>query len=285
VPDAPAAVIDAWGVATRTTDGGLSVRMPRTSTWEDYQGPRGVGQLATQMADVHLAVAESLADMKLPAALAPDVAAQASWDVMAAARMAHRDDWFALVRAAQSIPRDRFLDYVSALTAVGPLVPVRWKSARQNGVGLPRGRRGVELIAQRLSGRPRTRCSARAAAHGPRAFPSRVTARPTRIPAPRPSDRRLEPMPVLQIDRETDEAPLAPHPRLAPDAESPEAERVLDPAEDGLDDRFATPIPRLPRVTGQPRRHSPRRLVGGIQDRRGFALAPQRHVRRDGPGF
>jgi hypothetical protein len=44
---------------------------------------------------------------------------------MAAARMAHRDDWFALVRAAQSIPRDRFLDYVSALTAAGPLVPVR----------------------------------------------------------------------------------------------------------------------------------------------------------------
>jgi hypothetical protein len=77
------------------------------------------------MADVHLAVAEALADLKLPAALAPAVAAQAAWDVMAGARMAHRDDWFALVRAAQSIPRDRFLDYVSALTAIGPLVPAR----------------------------------------------------------------------------------------------------------------------------------------------------------------
>jgi hypothetical protein len=125
VPDASADDIDAWGVATRPIDGGLSVRMPRTGTWEDYQGPRGVGQLPTQMADVHLAVAEALADMKLPAALAPSVAAQATWDVMAAARMAHRDDWFALVRAAQSIPRDRFLDYVSALTAIGPLVPIK----------------------------------------------------------------------------------------------------------------------------------------------------------------
>jgi hypothetical protein len=124
-PEASASVIDAWGVATRTIDGALSVRMPRTSTWEDYQGPRGVGQLATQMADVHLAVAEALADMKLPAALAPGISAQATWDVMAAARMAHRDDWFALVRSAQSIPRDRFLDYVSALTATGPLVPAR----------------------------------------------------------------------------------------------------------------------------------------------------------------
>jgi hypothetical protein len=124
-PAAPAEQIDAWGVATRPIDGGLSVRMPRTTTWEDYQGPIGQGQLATQMADVHLAVAEALADMKLPAVLAPDVAAQATWDVMAAARMAQRDDWFALVRAAQSIPRDRFLDYVSALTATGPLVPVK----------------------------------------------------------------------------------------------------------------------------------------------------------------
>ncbi len=124
-PDAAPAAIDAWGVATRPIDGGLSVRMPRVGTWEDYEGPRGVGQLATQMADVHLAIAEALADMKLPAILAPDISAQATWDVMAAARMAHRDDWFALVRAAQSIPRDRFLDYVSALTAIGPLVPVK----------------------------------------------------------------------------------------------------------------------------------------------------------------
>ena len=124
VPDAPAEVIDAWGVATRPIDGALSVRMPRATTWEDYEGPRGVGQLATQMADVHLAVAEVLADMKLPAVLAPDIAAQAGWDVMTAARMAHRNDWYALVRAAQAIPRDRFLDYISALTAIGPLVPL-----------------------------------------------------------------------------------------------------------------------------------------------------------------
>jgi hypothetical protein len=124
-PTLSADAIDAWGVATRPIDGALGVRMPRWTTWESYQGPRGVGQLATQMADVHLAVAEALSDLKLPAVLAPDVAAQASWDVMAAARMANRDDWFALVRAAQEIPRDRFLDYVSALTAIGPLVPIR----------------------------------------------------------------------------------------------------------------------------------------------------------------
>jgi hypothetical protein len=122
-PTAPEATLDTWGVATRPIDGSLSIRMPRGHTWEDFQGPRGVGLLATQLADVHLRVAEVLADLKLPATLAPDVAAYADWDVMTSAGMAHPDDWFALARAADTLPEDRFLDYVSALTASGPLVP------------------------------------------------------------------------------------------------------------------------------------------------------------------
>jgi len=124
-PDIPQEQIDAWGVATRRIDGGAWVRMPHAHTWEDVQGPRGVGVLPTQLAEVHLRVAEALSEFKLPAVLAPDVAAYAGWDAMTSAEMAHPDDWFALARAAQSLPRDRFLDYVSALTAIGPLVPVR----------------------------------------------------------------------------------------------------------------------------------------------------------------
>ncbi len=122
-PTVPMALIDAWGVAARPIDGSLLVRMPRGHTWEDFQGPRGVGLLSGQMADVHLRVAEVLADLKLPAVLAPDVAAYAGWDVMTSAGMAEPDDWFALARAADALPEDRMLDYVSALTATGPLVP------------------------------------------------------------------------------------------------------------------------------------------------------------------
>ena len=124
-PEAPPQQLDAWGVATRSRDGGPWVRMPHARTWEDLQGPRGVGLVATEMADVHLRVAEALSALKLPAALAPDVAAYAAWDAMTAAPMSDPDDWFALARGAASIPADRFLDYVSALTAIGPLVPVR----------------------------------------------------------------------------------------------------------------------------------------------------------------
>lgn len=124
-PDVPQAALDAWGVATRPIDGSAQVRMPRGVTWEDVQGPRGVGLLPTQVADVHLRIAEALSDLKLPASLAPDIAAYAVWDVMTSADMAYPDDWFALVRAVQSLPRERLLDYVSALTAIGPLVPAR----------------------------------------------------------------------------------------------------------------------------------------------------------------
>lgn len=124
-PTAPTTVIDAWGVTARPLDGSLTVRMPRASTWEDFQGPRGAGLLPTQMADVHLRVAEALGTLKLPAVLAPDVAAQAIWDTMSSAPMAHADDWLALVRAARALPDDRFLDYVSALTAIGPMMPAR----------------------------------------------------------------------------------------------------------------------------------------------------------------
>jgi hypothetical protein len=124
-PDVPREQLDAWGVATRAIDGGPWVRMPHSRTWEDIQGPRGVGLLATQMVDVHLRVAEVLSELKLPAVLAPDVAAYAAWDGMTAAAMSNPDDWFALASGAGSIPTERFLDYVSALTAIGPLVPVR----------------------------------------------------------------------------------------------------------------------------------------------------------------
>ncbi len=74
---------------------------------------------------MHLRVAEELSALKLPAALAPDVAAYAGWDAMTTAAMSDPDDWFALARAAASLPADRFPDYVSALTAIGPLVPAR----------------------------------------------------------------------------------------------------------------------------------------------------------------
>ena len=84
----------------------------------------GDGLLSGQVADLHLRTAEWLAEMNLPAALAPAVLRSAMWDLAMNTRMADPDDWLAVVRAAQAVPADRMADYVSALTADGPLVPV-----------------------------------------------------------------------------------------------------------------------------------------------------------------
>jgi hypothetical protein len=59
--------------------------------------------------------------------LVPAVLSFAAWDVVASAPMIDEDDWLAVIRAAQALPHDRIADYVSALTADGPLVPVRGK--------------------------------------------------------------------------------------------------------------------------------------------------------------
>jgi hypothetical protein len=124
-PELPAEDLDRWGVAARAVDGRLTPRMPRRHAWEDFQGPRGVGLLPAWTADVHLRVAEMLSELELPGALAPGITSYVVWDVITTADMAHQDDWLSLVRAVRRLPEDRTFDYVSTLTATGPLVPVK----------------------------------------------------------------------------------------------------------------------------------------------------------------
>jgi hypothetical protein len=42
-------------------------------------------------------------------------------DLIYEAQPAHYDDWLAVVRYVDDVPADRFVDYVSSLTAGGPL--------------------------------------------------------------------------------------------------------------------------------------------------------------------
>jgi hypothetical protein len=116
--------LDAWGTATLQLDGCLCVQMPRAGPWESLAGRPATGQLATRGADVALRVAEALAELRLPASLAPGVIAYAMQDVVETARPAYFDDWPAFERAAREIPRERIDDYVAALAADGPLIPL-----------------------------------------------------------------------------------------------------------------------------------------------------------------
>jgi hypothetical protein len=122
-PTPPA--LHAWGPAQRPVDGSWRTALPTRLSMHELGGRVfGDGLLSGQVADLHLRTAEWLAEMKLPAALAPAVLRSAMWDLAMNTRMADPDDWLAVVRAAQAVPADRMADYVSALTAGGPLVPV-----------------------------------------------------------------------------------------------------------------------------------------------------------------
>jgi hypothetical protein len=79
--------------------------------------------MATRLADVNLRVLEVLTQLRLPISLAPGVLAAALQDVLDNARLAYFDDWLSLSRDIQSLGDDAFSDYISALTARGPLVP------------------------------------------------------------------------------------------------------------------------------------------------------------------
>jgi hypothetical protein len=113
-----------WGAAAVTIDGCFCLRQSAATAWEEYSGRPSSGQLATQLADVMLRTAQALSARRLPAALMRDVAAFAMLDAMDAARPGYFDDWLSIAFAARDLSDDRFDDYVAALTATGPLIPV-----------------------------------------------------------------------------------------------------------------------------------------------------------------
>ena len=115
--------IDAWGAAVLPLTGCLCLEMPHPGAWEDFGG-RASAVLATRGADVALQIAETLAALRLPASLAPAIAGYATQDVIEHAQLAYTDDWQEFGRAARELPRDRMFDYIAALAAGGPLVPV-----------------------------------------------------------------------------------------------------------------------------------------------------------------
>ena len=139
----PARGLDRWGASTVTLDGCLCLRMPDAAPWESHAGRAPAGHLATRGADVTLRVAEFLSERKLPASLAPAIAAYAMQDVIDGARPAHVDDWPAFQRAARDLPRDRLIGYVSAAIAGGALVPLAAAPAVADHAVAPGGPRGA----------------------------------------------------------------------------------------------------------------------------------------------
>jgi hypothetical protein len=123
-PQTELSQFDPWGAAAYPFSGCLCLVMPRPVPWESFGGRPALGVLAGRGADVTIVVAEALSHMRLPAALAPGVAAFALQEVLDSTLPAYFDDWSQFGRAARELTQEQIVDYVAALTADGPLLPV-----------------------------------------------------------------------------------------------------------------------------------------------------------------
>ena len=119
----PAPELDAWGAASLPDDGRLRLVWPGPD-WEEVTGRSPGGLLATRFVDLTLRAAAAVAEAGLPARLVPGVLAAAVQDLISEARMAHADDFPALLAHVRRVPPERWADYLAALSANGPLVPV-----------------------------------------------------------------------------------------------------------------------------------------------------------------
>jgi len=120
-PPPPAA---AWGTSAHWDDGCLCARMTRPAPLDELAGRTADGRLAALSPDLHLRVADVLAEMKLPARLAPAILTLALHDLIDEAKPAYLEDALAISRYARGLTRTRMEDYVSALVGGGPLAPV-----------------------------------------------------------------------------------------------------------------------------------------------------------------
>jgi hypothetical protein len=116
--------VHAWGMGALASMGCICTRLVPSRQWTLWTGRPQQGVLSAAVADLNLVVAETLYQLKLPAALARDVLAAAVQDFIDEVRPTDPDDWLTLARTAQRVSRERIEDYVAAAAAGGPLLPV-----------------------------------------------------------------------------------------------------------------------------------------------------------------
>jgi hypothetical protein len=115
---------DAFGTSMWSVRGQLACAFPWRQPWTTLSGRTGTRMVQGLVPDLMIAVAESLAAMRLPARLSVGVLAVATQDLLDRVRVNHDDDWIGLVAEAQRIAGSRFEDYVAVSTNDGPLVPI-----------------------------------------------------------------------------------------------------------------------------------------------------------------
>jgi hypothetical protein len=115
--------LSGWGMAASSYDGCVCTVLAPAGRWVLGVGRFPRGSVAVHVADLNLRVAEALAALNVPAALAKGVLAAATQDYVDRVKPSYADDWLTLVRSAQAVSDQRIQDYVAALAANGPLLP------------------------------------------------------------------------------------------------------------------------------------------------------------------
>jgi len=116
--------LSAWGTTALHSDACACIRLVSPRNWRLLSGRPQLALMASAVADLNLHVAITLRELGVPAALARPVLAAAVQDFIEQAPPTDANDWWSLVRAARTMPRDLIEDYVAAAAAVdGPLVP------------------------------------------------------------------------------------------------------------------------------------------------------------------
>ncbi|MEO8077350.1 MAG: hypothetical protein ABI818_13545, partial [Acidobacteriota bacterium] len=133
--------LDAWGAQADPRVGCLCLQLLDRRPWESLAGHWNGGLLASTFPDLNLRLAELLAELRMPAALAAPVLASATFDFVNMAITRDPDDRRGLVEFVHGLRAEQVEEYLALLTTDGPLVPIGDApdpSASAAGRGAPR---------------------------------------------------------------------------------------------------------------------------------------------------
>lgn len=115
---------DAWGSSGVLAYGCLCTRFPVTRSWRVLSGRTQLAMMAATTIDMHLELAQRLADLRLPAALLPFVLTTAMQDFVDHVESADPADRAPLHLYPRAISRDLMADFIAATATLdGPLLP------------------------------------------------------------------------------------------------------------------------------------------------------------------
>ncbi|HZA33851.1 MAG TPA: hypothetical protein VE505_02930, partial [Vicinamibacterales bacterium] len=116
--------VDRWGAPSQPIDGAWTLRFPGPAPTDDVAGRQASAYLPGRFVDLTLRLAETMAELGMPSPLTREVLRAALQRFIDEVRPAYPDDWLALVRHADDLPRTQVEDYVYGMTVPdGPLVP------------------------------------------------------------------------------------------------------------------------------------------------------------------